>query len=67
MEPWKVCRRVVANLRHFDEEQDPDRIRTKVTQIRIPRLTSNSKYCNNILGEESDQHVINSDPTRHAN
>ncbi len=33
-------------------------------RIRIPGLTSNS---NNILGEESDQYVILSDPTRHAN
>ncbi len=24
MEAWKVCIPVVANLLHFDEEQDPD-------------------------------------------
>ncbi len=34
-------------------------------RIRIPDLTT--KFCNNILGEESDQHVLISDPTRHAN
>jgi hypothetical protein len=25
MEQWRVCRPVVADWRHFDEEQDPDR------------------------------------------
>jgi hypothetical protein len=24
IEPWRVCRLVVADLHHFDEEQDPD-------------------------------------------
>jgi hypothetical protein len=24
MEPWRVCRPVVADSHHFDEEQDPD-------------------------------------------
>jgi hypothetical protein len=24
MEPWRVCRTVVADSHHFDEEQDPD-------------------------------------------
>ncbi len=24
MEPWRVCRPVVADLHHLDEEQDPD-------------------------------------------
>jgi hypothetical protein len=24
MEPWRVCMPVVADLHHFDEEQDPD-------------------------------------------
>ncbi len=24
MEPWSVCRQVVADSHHFDEEQDPD-------------------------------------------
>jgi hypothetical protein len=23
-EPWRACRPVVADLHHFDEEQDPD-------------------------------------------
>jgi hypothetical protein len=34
-------------------------------RIRIPDMTT--KYCNSILGEESYQHAIISDPTRHAN
>jgi hypothetical protein len=65
MEPWRVCRRVFADSHRFNEEQDPDADRIKVMRIRIPDLTT--KYCNNILGEESDQHVILSDSTRHAN
>jgi hypothetical protein len=24
MEPWRVCRPVVADCHHFDEKQDPD-------------------------------------------
>jgi hypothetical protein len=24
MEPWRLCRPVVADSHHFDEEQDPD-------------------------------------------
>jgi hypothetical protein len=24
MEPWRVCRQVVADSNHFVEEQDPD-------------------------------------------
>jgi hypothetical protein len=24
MEPWRVCRPVIANSHHFDEEQDTD-------------------------------------------
>jgi hypothetical protein len=24
MEPWRVCRPVVADSQHIDEEQDPD-------------------------------------------
>jgi hypothetical protein len=30
MEPWTVCRQVVADLHHFDDKQDPVRIRIKV-------------------------------------
>jgi hypothetical protein len=44
MEPWRVCRPVIADSDHYDEEQDPDRnevnsgirIRIKViNRIRI--------------------------------
>jgi hypothetical protein len=24
MEPWRICRPMVADLQHFDDEQDPD-------------------------------------------
>jgi hypothetical protein len=24
LEPWRVCRPVIADLNHLDEEQDPD-------------------------------------------
>ncbi len=24
MEPWRICRPVVADLQYFDDEQDPD-------------------------------------------
>jgi hypothetical protein len=35
MEPWRVCRPVVAGSLHFDKEQDPDLDPHKKGQIRI--------------------------------
>jgi hypothetical protein len=38
MEPWTVCRPVVTDLLHFDEEQDPDpdpHLREKLDSARI--------------------------------
>ncbi len=34
MEPWRVCRPVIADSHHFDEEQDPDTDPIKMMGIR---------------------------------
>jgi hypothetical protein len=49
MEPWRACRPVVADLYHFDVEQDPDPIKVKIwiriliTVMRI-RTTLNNVF-----------------------
>ncbi len=53
MEKWRVCRPVVTDSHHFDEEQDPDpHFKWKVG--RIPIRIKKKK--------DPDSHLIDADP-----